>query len=94
MTENEEPIQRFSFDPNPPVAGEYFTLCYDFAGPPKATSPVTVRIHITGGGGTTFDVVLDEVKQCHEFTMPSAAATMNIHDLSGQSDDVTVIVDD
>lgn len=88
----QDPIKRFSIDPDPPQAGQWLTICYDFEGPPKATSPVTVKIQITGGGGQILTVELNEITQCYEFELPSTALTINLHDTSGQSEDMTRIV--
>ena len=73
----------FSIDPNPPVAGQPCLICAN-----EAEMPIVVVTTVAGQQGEKHNVV----KFCFDYTPPAnmGGAMLNIHDSSGQLNDLSV----
>lgn len=82
--------QRMTATPNPSQQGGAFELCYDFAGPPAATSPVTIEVKFDNAPNV--DVTLSDTSNCATVNVPKAATGCLCKDGSGQSEEYAVTI--
>ena len=76
--------QLISVTPDPPVAGQNMTVCYDFDG--TGLTETHLDVHFNPAGGSV-GVHLTTVKPCATIRCPDGAGGVAIEDQDGQSDD-------
>ena len=76
--------QRITLDPDPPLAGQKVTICYDFEG--LELSETTLRVSFPGTGGTA-DYEVSVNNPCVTIDVPGTATRIAVEDLDGPSPD-------
>ena len=84
-------MNRFTVTPNPVQQGGAVQVCYDFKGPPPATSPVKVTIE-WDGVPPPVEFELSKDKPCGMLDVPTLATGGLLVDGSGQSEDRAITV--
>ena len=76
--------QRITISPDPPVPGDEFTICYDFAG--TGLSSVTLTVDYYPDGIPNAEVTLTPQENCKKVTAPTGVTSGFIIDPTGWSD--------
>ena len=86
-------MTRISCTPNPPVAGQSVTICYDFSGSGLTEAKLQVEFTLAPPGSSTSTYTVKPASNCVTVQVPTNAVAMKVHDTTGVSTDFTTEVD-